>query len=36
MKKKKGSRVVIRKFKRQFEVEEALLKIAKILLRGKS
>lgn len=36
MKKKKSSRVVVRKFKRQFEVEEVLIKIAKILLRDKN
>lgn len=36
MKKKKSSRVVVRKFNRKFEVEEILLKIAKILLRDKS
>jgi hypothetical protein len=36
MKKKKSSRVVVRKYNRKFEMEEVLIKIVKIFLRDKS
>lgn len=35
MKKKKESRIVVRKFKRQLEVEEVLIKIARLILGDK-
>lgn len=36
MKKKKESRIIVRKFKRQMEVEEVLIKIARLILGDKT
>jgi len=36
MKKKKASKIIVKKYKRQLEAEEVLVKIVQLLLRDKN